>query len=375
MKGFGLTVAVVLATHNGERFLGQLLASLASQTRPPDELIIHDDVSGDATVQIIEAFARVAPFPVTLLRGSTRQGHAAAFLAAAARCRSDLLAFCDQDDVWMSEKLDRCVREFEHGSGIVLVVHAGRVIGDRGRWTTKRYPSYRRRRVTTPHSTPLAFWAPGFAMVVSRPLLEVWDVSTGEAIEKFGEPGWWGHDTWLSFVGASLGVVVSLPDPFVHFRQHDENLHGAPRLKVLDVIDAVAARRGTEIQNYVSIATRARSFVALVDELTRRVEDMPTAARRGITTGGLRVRAARWARQARANERRAVLYAADPLTRSALSCVLEHLFSGDYGRQDYGGLGLVSLGRDVLYVAGLLDPVVTAGRHLRRKIGSVRRTE
>src|SRR5205823_8200339 len=110
-----------LATFNGERFLRQQLDSLAVQTLLPHELVISDDHSTDSTVAILEGFAGSSPFPVRINSNEERLGFADNFLAAAARCSGDLIAFCDQDDIWSGQKLERCVAAF--GPDVVLAVH------------------------------------------------------------------------------------------------------------------------------------------------------------------------------------------------------------------------------------------------------------
>ena len=60
------TISVALCTYNGARFLEQQLASLEAQELRPDELVVCDDRSTDNTVQMLESFARTAPFPVRI---------------------------------------------------------------------------------------------------------------------------------------------------------------------------------------------------------------------------------------------------------------------------------------------------------------------
>ena len=64
-----LTIAVVMATFNGEEWLEAQLQSISSQTRLPDRLVISDDGSTDRTLEISRRFARNAPFDVVLLEG------------------------------------------------------------------------------------------------------------------------------------------------------------------------------------------------------------------------------------------------------------------------------------------------------------------
>src|SRR5262245_6144046 len=100
-----MSISVAMATFNGERFLRRQLSSLTEQTVNPSELIVTDDGSRDDTLTILLRFAKTAPFPVRIVQNETRLGYRANFMKAATLCSSDLIAFCDQDDVWEPKKL------------------------------------------------------------------------------------------------------------------------------------------------------------------------------------------------------------------------------------------------------------------------------
>jgi glycosyltransferase involved in cell wall biosynthesis len=94
-----------MAAYNGEKFLEQQLQSLSKQTRLPAALIVCDDTSSDATADIIKRFSETAPFPVKLVVNEQRLGWRGNFLKSASLCASEYIAFCDQDDIWLPEKL------------------------------------------------------------------------------------------------------------------------------------------------------------------------------------------------------------------------------------------------------------------------------
>ena len=75
------SVSVAMATYNGARYLPEMLASVAGQSRLPDELVVRDDGSEDGTVALLEDFARQAAFPVRILERGTRLGYAQNFMA------------------------------------------------------------------------------------------------------------------------------------------------------------------------------------------------------------------------------------------------------------------------------------------------------
>ncbi|MFL5505263.1 MAG: glycosyltransferase, partial [Gemmatimonadales bacterium] len=102
-------VSVVLCTYNGARYLPEQLDSLARQSLPPTELVVRDDDSTDETASLVAAFAERAPFPVRWTCNAERLGPTRNFGAAIADATGEFVALCDQDDVWLPEKLERVV--------------------------------------------------------------------------------------------------------------------------------------------------------------------------------------------------------------------------------------------------------------------------
>jgi len=100
-----LFLSIALATYNGERYIGEQLDSILRQTRLPDELVVFDDASVDATQAIVLDFARHAPFPVRFQVNSVRLGSTRNFEMAIRACGGDIIFLCDQDDVWYPDKI------------------------------------------------------------------------------------------------------------------------------------------------------------------------------------------------------------------------------------------------------------------------------
>src|SRR5438132_13052341 len=94
-----ISVSVAMATYNCQKFIREQLDSLAAQQHLPSELVITDDASSDKTVAIAKQFATGAPFPAHIHRYGNRLDYRANFMRAASLCTSDVIAFCDKDDV------------------------------------------------------------------------------------------------------------------------------------------------------------------------------------------------------------------------------------------------------------------------------------
>lgn len=108
------TIAILLATYNGTPFLQVQLDSIAAQRGVKWRLIASDDGSHDTTREILQRFAARFPDQVVVLNGP-QQGASANFLHMIAHVRADeALAFCDQDDMWLPDKLYRAMSRL-HG--------------------------------------------------------------------------------------------------------------------------------------------------------------------------------------------------------------------------------------------------------------------
>ena len=218
-----MRVSVALATYNGAQYIEQLLDSLAAQQHLPFELVVGDDCSNDDTVALLQRFASRSPFPVRVSVNPRRFGYADKFLAVATECVGDVVAFCDQDDVWHSDKLSAVVEGFGSSEDIVLVAHYARVVDASGAGLGRTFP---RTSLSGRYSTktlPLDHF-PGFALTVKRELF----TAAPHGLRPSGDDpraGLLSHDTWVWLLARCIGESLIVPDRLVSYRQH-ENLFG-----------------------------------------------------------------------------------------------------------------------------------------------------
>jgi glycosyltransferase involved in cell wall biosynthesis len=96
------SLSVCLATFNGARFLREQIDSVLSQLRPGDEFLVADDGSSDDTVRILESYGSRLRVVATDRVGGVVDNFERVLMQA----RGDLIALCDQDDVWMAGRAD-----------------------------------------------------------------------------------------------------------------------------------------------------------------------------------------------------------------------------------------------------------------------------
>jgi Glycosyl transferase family 2 len=379
------SVSVAMATYDGAEFLEAQLASIAAQTRKPIELVVCDDGSSDGTVEIVERFARQAPFEVRLIRNRERLGYGQNFMKAARLCRGEVIAWSDQDDVWMPEKLALCVAEFEKYPDVLLVVHSAQIgdwvkrgkpfiVGPLVRYRSRRREErmLRRRSVYTSASIPLEISARGNAYVVSRRVLEVGDALAASLPGIFGEFS--GHDTWVSFLATSIGRVVLLPDALVCYRQHGGQVSGsvAPRPLATRVRNSASRPQSALLDGLHELTTRAFFRASVLAQLAVQLDaeagfgagaglfraalGAQVAQQRDVGFGfGALDRAGLWRRHGEILERRMELWCHRPASRSAVACLARNAVSGDYGRADRGGLEWRLFARDLWRVVNVAD--------------------
>jgi glycosyltransferase involved in cell wall biosynthesis len=220
------TISIAMATYNGEKFLRAQLDSLSRQSHLPDELVVTDDCSTDRTLKFMTDFQAAAPFEVRISVNDRRLGYAENFLRAASRCKGDLIAFCDQDDVWMEDKLERCIREFD-SQGVYLVAHSMLEV-DSDLKTIRRSPAIRKScTVSQGNETPGLRWSLGCAEVVRREVIEkllaCWPADHEQHAAKFNLK-LLGHDEIAYFLANGLGDIRLLAEPLMRYRIHGSNV-------------------------------------------------------------------------------------------------------------------------------------------------------
>lgn len=112
-----------MATYNGEKYIQEQLDSFCVQTRLPDELIVSDDGSSDATIHILRSFQDNALFAVQIHENSENQGYTRNFERALSKCSGELVFLSDQDDVWFPEKIEKCIDVLGRHPETQLLIH------------------------------------------------------------------------------------------------------------------------------------------------------------------------------------------------------------------------------------------------------------
>jgi glycosyltransferase involved in cell wall biosynthesis len=221
-------ISVALCTFNGEEFLPEQLRSLQNQSRLPDELVVCDDGSKDRTVEMLKSFSRSAPFPVKIYQNENQMGPAGNFAQAIALCEGRIISFCDQDDIWESEKLQKTLQVFDRNPQTAFVFSDAEVCDDDCEplgyrlWTSVGFLGPLREQFDSGNG----------ADVLLRQ-----NVVTGATLSFAARfrplilpiPGGWFHDGWIALLLSAVGRGQAIAEPLIRYRQHANQSVGATR--------------------------------------------------------------------------------------------------------------------------------------------------
>lgn len=216
-----ITVHILMATYQGARYLPEQLASIEAQQDVFWKLWASDDGSTDNTLDILHAFAHAYPDRVYLLKGPG-QGAARNFdtliHAVKGLEEGDLVAFCDQDDVWFPNKLLRAVRWHKRHAmlGSPCLYMARTTVTNE--FLQPRHLSYKPRLLNLGNAL-VENVASGNTMVLNIKLLQ--------AVRHIKPENMILHD-WSTYlaVTACAGELTYETQPCLLYRQHGENVVG-----------------------------------------------------------------------------------------------------------------------------------------------------
>lgn len=263
-------ISVALCTHNGARFIAEQVRSILGQTVPVTEIVVSDDASTDDTLDIVErtvsdwlAADHGRSLHLRVLRNEVALGVTANFEQALAACSGDLIALCDQDDVWHPRRIERFVTEFAGRPGLQLLHSDARLVDANGAPTGESL--FQALRVST-HEIEGVHGGEAFALLMRRNLVTGATVMVRALLVRRAVPfpPAWVHDEWLAIVAAAADGLDLVEDQLTDYRQHGGNQIGASSLsgagKLRRLREPRTERNARLLSRASQLAARASSF-------------------------------------------------------------------------------------------------------------------
>lgn len=215
-------VAILLCSYNGSKYLAAQLDSIAAQTRSNWVVYVSDDGSTDATLEILRSYQHDFGVDKLIIYPGPRKGFAKNFMALIgnpAIC-ADYYAFCDQDDIWYPDKLQRSLTSLSNVPNGVPALYGSRT------------------RLIDAEGNPIGFSPlfkkkPGFANALVQSLAGantmLFNDRARTLLLKTPQDAHVVSHDWLTYllVSGCSGRVVYDSDPTLDYRQHGGNLIGS----------------------------------------------------------------------------------------------------------------------------------------------------
>lgn len=332
-----------MATYNGARFIAEQLRSIAGQDVLPFELVVCDDGSSDGTPEIVEQFAASAPFPVRLYRNERNLGYGDNFFKAALLCTGDWVAFCDQDDVWLPNRIGDASAAILSHPGIVLVLQNAYLCAEDLSHNGTLFPNILRPRRYSAFTQP-GFWVwEGFMQTVDKSLFH--EIDTVERSPSYSQRGEAiVHDTWACLIANLRGGFVVLPGVAALYRRHQASVSGSHAQRSAAALIGDSLPVGSDYYTF-----RARSAVGTAEYLERQGAAPNVSDAANFMEASKRFRVL-----GEIYDLRAALYSAPSLPSRLLT------FLRLTAKGGYIGPGIISLGwksgaKDLAYSLGLFS--------------------
>jgi len=203
-------ISILLCTYNGGPFLEEQIDSILHQTYPNLELIISDDVSTDITRTIIEKYRS---YPNVIININEKNaGLQKNIEVAAGLSKGSLIAFSDQDDIWLPQKIEKLYSALGDHS---LAYSDSKLVDELGADLHKNLSDIRNLQ-NIDHSKGFGLYnaVSGHTMLVEREVLQY----------ALPVPVGYYHDWWIAVQAVNLKGIRFLDEQLTLYRQHENNL-------------------------------------------------------------------------------------------------------------------------------------------------------
>lgn len=232
------TISVAIAAYHGEKFIAEQLRSLFHQTRAVDEIIVSDDSEDSKTEQAVRQEAANWNGTLRYIRNLQRKGIEANFRNAVQAASGDLVFLCDQDDVWLPEKVEVLTEELETHPDCQVVACSSEMVSATLTPLGKTIPADLKaaepvidainHKNAFPYMLAQRMIIPGHAMAMTRAFVPFFLLMPENM--KF-------HDVWLEQTAALFETMRYVNKTLTLYRVHENNastpLKNSSKTKIL----------------------------------------------------------------------------------------------------------------------------------------------
>ncbi len=207
-----MNISVAMATYNGERYISEQIDSILVQLSKEDELIISDDHSKDRTIEIIRSYME-RDRRVKLYPNENKNGVLGNFENAISKCNKELIFLCDQDDIWLENKVEVVKKHFTNDPELLVVLSDLMVVDENLEViSSSLFEDLHSKKGIVRNVVKNCYI--GCAMTFRADFRE-------KALPFPNIPM---HDMWIGILAECVGHVKLINDKLIYYRRHSENV-------------------------------------------------------------------------------------------------------------------------------------------------------
>lgn len=215
-------IAILLSTFNGEKYVEQQVESIITQTYKNIEIFIRDDNSSDKTLKILNDLS--GKYQIVHILDSMKNenvGVTKSFFKLLMSIDADYYMFCDQDDVWMNDKVEKTLERMIEvdTKSVPTLVHTNLLLVD-SELNVIRKDIWGKNPSTDVKDLMFTNNAAGCTMMINNQMKEVIRNDFDLISSMFM------HDWWIVLIAAGFGINEFMSDETMLYRQHNGNVVG-----------------------------------------------------------------------------------------------------------------------------------------------------
>lgn len=216
-----MDISVCMAIHNGEDYLIPQMKSILMQLKPTDEIVAVDDASTDNSANVLSSFSDKR---LRVVQNRHNLGVLASFEKALRLAHGDILFLSDQDDIWLSHKVETVINAFSINPEITLVASDAKIIDGAGRVLADSFFSRRGPFSKGMVHNFLKNKHLGCTLAFRRSMLSHF-IPIPRDIPM--------HDIWFGLINAIYGEAFFIDQPLIAYRRHKKNVSPSGGVSVL----------------------------------------------------------------------------------------------------------------------------------------------
>lgn len=216
-----MKTSVALCTFNGEKYLRKQLDSILEQTVAVDEIVICDDLSTDATLSILNQYKETFPNIFKIHANEKNLRSVKNFEKAISLCENEIVFLCDQDDMWIPEKVEVILNQFKISPELQVIATNAFIINDDEDMlnvsTIYDIPSK-----TTKEMKEILFFHQNFCTGATIAMRKEF----ADDLMPFPPENLFHHDEWIALKASLKNQLLFLNDRLIKYRIHQNQLVG-----------------------------------------------------------------------------------------------------------------------------------------------------